>query len=568
LLEALGLPLVGEVSRIRARRMARDALRIIGARVLIIDEIHALLVGGDRQQRVFLNVIRLLANDRNAIGLRRHAGGPACLLTDSGLADRFESVELPRWTNTLSFRRLLASYCAILPLRRRSDLDQDQVRAAILKPSDGITVRVARLLERLAVDAIRRGTECITLDSLGDLPGVRIVTVHGASALLRGGSRIMERGLFRPGRTLPIVPPIEHDELISSWLDRTARFYGDPLQAMLLGIAASRPVELSEVDLGTPRAALKRIAALMGISIAQLATHTIVSDYPNAALLVARGIFVPGGYRQARLRYAACPHCLEQQRIERGFSWLRRVWVLAPRTVCSIHLVALVEGQIGRILHPVWSQFLRQNQRSDRAICALALSSSALESPPPVSAEHGVISVLHHEMVSIQDTLIGNASRRLHRGKQRWPVEGRAAVIADILWAMTRADRDRPGRLVYQELPFAFLANACRPVYWSHQGPVDYVRLYIDERHLLLAIATVLTGPATLLATFYCQRPRWTDNKALLAERLSLKDQSEFLLARADGHGSQAHQDGEGAFRINGVLHLEEKAQSPGFGGN
>ncbi len=43
-------------------------------------------------------------------------------------------------------------------------------RAAILKLSDGITVRVARLLERLAVDAIRRGTECITLDSLGDLP--------------------------------------------------------------------------------------------------------------------------------------------------------------------------------------------------------------------------------------------------------------------------------------------------------------------------------------------------------------------------------------------------------------
>jgi hypothetical protein len=58
LLGALGLPLVGEVSRIRGRRMARDALRIVGARILVIDEIHALLVGGDRQQRVFLNVTR------------------------------------------------------------------------------------------------------------------------------------------------------------------------------------------------------------------------------------------------------------------------------------------------------------------------------------------------------------------------------------------------------------------------------------------------------------------------------------------------------------------------------
>jgi hypothetical protein len=41
LLGALGLPLVGEVSRIRARRMVRDALRIIGARMLIIDEMEA-----------------------------------------------------------------------------------------------------------------------------------------------------------------------------------------------------------------------------------------------------------------------------------------------------------------------------------------------------------------------------------------------------------------------------------------------------------------------------------------------------------------------------------------------
>jgi hypothetical protein len=60
LLGAMGLPLVGEVSRTRARRMAREALKIIGARILVIDEIHALLVGGERQQRVFLNVIRLL----------------------------------------------------------------------------------------------------------------------------------------------------------------------------------------------------------------------------------------------------------------------------------------------------------------------------------------------------------------------------------------------------------------------------------------------------------------------------------------------------------------------------
>ncbi|WP_424138262.1 TniB family NTP-binding protein [Roseomonas chloroacetimidivorans] len=171
LLGALGLPLVGEVSRIRARRMARDALRIVGARILVIDEIHALLVGGDRQQRIFLNVIRLLANELEMPLVC--AGTPEArraLLTDNGLADRFESVELPRWTNGVAFRRLLASYNAILPLRRPSDLDQEKLRAALLKASEGITVRIVRLLESLAVEAIRNGSECISLDSLASMP--------------------------------------------------------------------------------------------------------------------------------------------------------------------------------------------------------------------------------------------------------------------------------------------------------------------------------------------------------------------------------------------------------------
>jgi hypothetical protein len=171
LLGALGLPLVGEVSRIRARRMARDALRIVGARILVIDEIHALLLGGDRQQRTFPNVMRLLANELEMPLVC--AGTPEArraLLTDNGLADRFESVELPRWTNGVAFRRLLASFNAILPLRRPSDLDQEKLRAALLKASEGVTVRIVRLLERLAVEAIRNGSECISLDSLASMP--------------------------------------------------------------------------------------------------------------------------------------------------------------------------------------------------------------------------------------------------------------------------------------------------------------------------------------------------------------------------------------------------------------
>lgn len=60
-----GIPsqLVPAVRGLVASQGRRAYLRIVGGRVLVVGEIHALLVGGVRQQRLFLNVIRLLANE-------------------------------------------------------------------------------------------------------------------------------------------------------------------------------------------------------------------------------------------------------------------------------------------------------------------------------------------------------------------------------------------------------------------------------------------------------------------------------------------------------------------------
>jgi hypothetical protein len=88
------------------------------------------------------------------------------MLTDQQLADRFEAVELPPWHNDNDFRRLLASFQAILPLRKRSDLSAPDIRQEILRRTEGITVRIVRLLEQLAVEAVRSGSEEIALDRL------------------------------------------------------------------------------------------------------------------------------------------------------------------------------------------------------------------------------------------------------------------------------------------------------------------------------------------------------------------------------------------------------------------
>jgi replication-associated recombination protein RarA len=152
------------------RRIARDLLQFIDARMLIIDEVHALLAGSYRQQRILLNTLRFLATDlRIPLVCAGTEDAKRALTTDQQLADRFEAVELPRWHNDEGFHRLLASFQSILPLRKRSDLVSPLMRRLLLEHTDGVTVRLVRLIEMLAVDAIRSGNEEINQNSLEKL---------------------------------------------------------------------------------------------------------------------------------------------------------------------------------------------------------------------------------------------------------------------------------------------------------------------------------------------------------------------------------------------------------------
>lgn len=149
------------------RQIVRDLLGYTGTRMLVIDEVHSLLASSYRQQRILLNTLRFLANDLQLVLVcAGTADAKRAMLTDQQLADRFEAVELPPWHNDNDFRRLLASFQAILPLRKRSDLQAPDIRQELLRRTEGITVRIVRLLEQLAVEAVRSGAEEIALDRL------------------------------------------------------------------------------------------------------------------------------------------------------------------------------------------------------------------------------------------------------------------------------------------------------------------------------------------------------------------------------------------------------------------
>src|SRR6516225_5081128 len=151
------------------RHRIRALARQLEVRLLIIDEIHSLLAGTFREQRIILNAIRFLANDLQIplVCLGTEEANRA-LMTDQQLADRFAAAELPAWENDAAFEQLLLSFESVLPLRRPSEFRDPKTHQRILSLTEGVLGRICRLMEMAAIEAIRSGEERITLSLLKD----------------------------------------------------------------------------------------------------------------------------------------------------------------------------------------------------------------------------------------------------------------------------------------------------------------------------------------------------------------------------------------------------------------
>jgi hypothetical protein len=167
LLFELGAPHNAAASLAVLERLARDLLRRMAPCMLIVDEVHNLLAGTYREQRASLNLLKFLANDLRAsmvlVGTR---DAVIALQTDSQMVSRFTPFEVPRWRESEAFRRLLAAFERVLPLRRPSDLAQREIVQYVLAASGGLTGEVSRILNAAAELAIRSGDECINLQHL------------------------------------------------------------------------------------------------------------------------------------------------------------------------------------------------------------------------------------------------------------------------------------------------------------------------------------------------------------------------------------------------------------------
>ena len=167
LLFELGAPQSANATLSTLEQLARDILRRVAPRMLVVDEVHHLLAGSHREQRASLNLLKYLANDLKisvvAVGT---SDAPVAFQTDPQMSSRFTPFEIPRWTESDDFRRLLRAFELTLPLRRASDLMQRPVVQFLLSASDGLLGEVSRLLNQAAERAVHDGSERISLKQL------------------------------------------------------------------------------------------------------------------------------------------------------------------------------------------------------------------------------------------------------------------------------------------------------------------------------------------------------------------------------------------------------------------
>ena len=118
-------------------------------------------------QRELLNLLRFLGNTLRipliCLGTKE---AWLAVRSDEQLENRFEPFALPPWRNDGNFGRLLASFEAALPLRRRSGLAASPLKGEIYARSEGVIGEVSTLLETAAIAAISSGQDQITLELL------------------------------------------------------------------------------------------------------------------------------------------------------------------------------------------------------------------------------------------------------------------------------------------------------------------------------------------------------------------------------------------------------------------
>lgn len=186
ILHALGMPTYPHQNVAQKEDHTLYILESVGVKVLVIDEVHNILAGPVPRQREFLNLLRFLGNSlKIALVCVGTKDAYLAIRHDAQLENRFQPFALPLWLDNDEYASLLASFEAVLPLHRPSNLAEPAMASHLLAKTEGTIGELTSLLTLAATQAIINGREWI------DRALLDAVEYHGPSER----RRLFERSL-------------------------------------------------------------------------------------------------------------------------------------------------------------------------------------------------------------------------------------------------------------------------------------------------------------------------------------------------------------------------------------
>lgn len=167
LLMTLGAPVRMNDASDRKLMQLLDILPRIQTKILLVDELNALLAGSSTKQRFFLNMLKYISNDLQiCIVASGTLEAQYAINSDAQLKSRFPTRALPRWQEGAKFKQLLYNFEYVLPLKEPSEIYRGEIPAKIYGLSDGVIGDVAKIVRSSAKYAIKHKEERITLNTI------------------------------------------------------------------------------------------------------------------------------------------------------------------------------------------------------------------------------------------------------------------------------------------------------------------------------------------------------------------------------------------------------------------
>lgn len=160
-------------------------IRIGNIRAIVIDEIHDALTLTELQQRINLSLLKNLSGATYGLSVFAFGVPDAArvLRQDPQLERRYPVVALNGWENGPEFRSFVSTYIHHLPLKNKTNFQDQALFLKIMKKGQGITDNVVKILQASAMASIMDGSEHINhrhLDNIEEIMGNFNYTLRGA----------------------------------------------------------------------------------------------------------------------------------------------------------------------------------------------------------------------------------------------------------------------------------------------------------------------------------------------------------------------------------------------------